>query len=208
MKRKLLSILLIGIMVIGLTGCGKSNIDSSDVKENKKETTTNQKEENTENKKISNETIENVAKNYYTNLYKSNSEKAYKYVDFIGVIAWIKKDSAKPIDAASVFIKKYNEISNDTEFKNKIVSHFSDKRIYERIDSEIKAREVTVEVSDINDLGENLYSARIKVLYDLNGTNTGIDKTLHFIKSSDGFYIVDDSALWSKTDVTDLIGTY
>ena len=208
MKRKLLSILLIGVMVIGLTGCGKSNIDSSDVKENKKETTTNQKEENTENKKISNETIENVAKNYYTNLYKSNSEKAYKYVDFIGVIAWIKKDSAKPIDAASVFIKKYNEISNDTEFKNKIVSHFSDKRIYERIDSEIKAREVTVEVSDINDLGENLYSARIKVLYDLNGTNTGIDKTLHFIKSSDGFYIVDDSALWSKTDVTDLIGTY
>ena len=208
MKKKLLSILLIGVMVIGLTGCGKSNIDSSDVKENKKETTTNQKEENTENKKISNETIENVAKNYYTNLYKSNSEKAYKYVDFIGVIAWIKKDSAKPIDAASVFIKKYNEISNDTEFKNKIVSHFSDKRIYERIDSEIKAREVTVEVSDINDLGENLYSARIKVLYDLNGTNTGIDKTLHFIKSSDGFYIVDDSALWSKTDVTDLIGTY
>lgn len=206
--KKVLSILLIGIVVIGLTGCGKSNIDSSDVKENKKETTTNQKEENTENKKISNETIENVAKNYYTNLYKANSEKAYKYVDFIGVIAWIKKDSAKPIDAASVFIKKYNEISNDTEFKNKIVSHFSDKRIYERIDSEIKAREVTVEVSDINDLGENLYSARIKVLYDLNGTNTGTDKTLHFIKSSDGFYIVDDSALWSKTDVTDLIGTY
>ena len=208
MKRKLLSILLIGVLVIGLTGCGKSSTDSSNVKDDKKETITDKKEENTEDKKISNETIENVARNYYTNLYKANSEKAYKYVDFIGVIAWIKKDSAKPVDAASVFIKKYNEISNDIEFKNKIVSHFSDKNIYERIDSEIKVREVTVEVSDINDLGENLYSARIKVLYNLNGTNTGTDKTLHFIKSSDGFFIVDDSALWSKEDITDLIGSY
>ena len=70
-------------------------------------------------------------------------------------------------------LKKYNEISNDTEFKNKIVSHFSDKRIYERIDSEIKAREVTVEVSDINDLGEK--SCKISIVYTFDGIAVAID---------------------------------
>lgn len=204
MRRKLLSILLVCILMISLTGCGKKS-NSSNENASNTETITNNEETSTN---VNNETIEDVANNYYTNLYNADSKTAYQYVDFVGVIAWIKKESAKPVEVASVFKNKYNEISNDSEFKDKILSHFSNEKMFERINSEIKTRDVNVEVSDIDNLGENLYSARVKVLYDLNGTNTGTDETLHFMKSNDGFFIVDDSALWTKKDVTDLIGAY
>ena len=80
--------------------------------------------------------------------------------------------------------------------------------MYLRINKEITYKDVNVEVTDEEDLGNNLYKARVKALYNLNGTNTGSDKTLYFMKKDNKFYIIDDSALWAKKDITDLIGMF
>ena len=219
MKKKIIVIIgivaILGIMLFVLTGCGnnKNESDKTNVNISNQSSLENNNKESKDNiinntGNIENNSIKETATNYYTYLYHADSKTAYKYVDFVGLIAWVKKENSIPKNFSTTFFNKYNEILNDSEQVNKILEHFNNEDMYLRINKEITYKDVNVEVTDEEDLGNNLYKARVKALYNLNGTNTGSDKTLYFMKKDNKFYIIDDSALWAKKDITDLIGMF
>ena len=202
---KWLTLFLIAVLMLScLAGCGASNNNNENGSNSENKVEINQKN----SAEIENSSIKETAENYYTALYHTDSKTAYKYVDFVGVIAWIKKEASIQKNISTTFTAKYNELSNDSEQVKKIIEHFNNEEMYTRINKEVTNKDVNVEVTDEEDLGNNLYKARVKVLYPLNGTMTGSDKTLYFLKKDGGFYIINDSALWAKKDITDLIGMY
>lgn len=110
MKSKILKIGIIAILAMilfVLTGCSEKN--NMQDNENKIQTEAKENTDNKEIDKLNNSSIEDTIKSYYTALYHRDSKTAYKYLDYVGIVAWSTKERTKG-DESSSFTTKYNEI--------------------------------------------------------------------------------------------------
>lgn len=212
MKKKILGVGIIVIFCMTLfilTGCGEKNNMQDD--ENKiqkeKEQITNNNIANKEKEGLNNNSIEDTIKSYYTALYHRDSKTAYKYLDYVGIVAWSTKERTKGAEASS-FTTKYNEILSDSKRTEEINKFFEDEEIYNKINNEVTYRDVTFDIKEPKDLGNDIYSVYTNVYYYMNDTKTGSSRTNYLLKKDNKYYFINDDALWDAQLLKGIIPDY
>ncbi len=211
MKKKLLMILVCGVLVLGMAGCGSSeektehNNNSIDKSEN-----TNKQ---TKDSSVNNSEIENVIDNWVKAIHIDyNSKSAYKYIDYVGVAVWqhlrlgageIKENNI------SKFLDLYNKYNNDTTLKNKVNDYVKENvtnEFYENLNKTLSSRKSTFskyEIKDIQEVSNDIYNVYVyyEVMINNQKSSYSIEHTL--IKKDNGYYFINAGALY-ESDILDL----
>ncbi len=208
MKNKLLKIGIIAILsmiLFILTGCSEKN--NMQDNENKIQTEVKDNTANKEIDKLNNSSIEDTIKSYYTALYHRDSKTAYKYLDYVGIVAWSTKERTKGAESSS-FTTKYNEILSDSKRTEEINKFFEDEEIYNKINNDVTYRDVTFDIKEPKDLGNNVYSVYTNVHYYINNTKTGSSRTNYLLKKDNKYYFINDDVLWDAQLLKGIIPDY
>lgn len=211
MNKKILNLLLCGLLLIGLTGCG-NNTATEENKLSSNGNSSNSTEEIKESK-ISNSTIEETIDSYIKALHENyDSKEAFKYLDLVGIATWQYLDLPQGYSInetqAQEFIDKYNEFSNDSTITNKIENYakelFTDN-LYRVVNDEANNNTTKYrnqyEIKSTTELADNIYLVKTCLYYKANGTNTSIDSVHILLKESDGYYFVDSNALYIPSKI-------
>lgn len=209
MKSKILKIGIIAILAMilfFLTGCSEKNNIENKI-QTEEEHITKDNIANKETEKLNNNSIEDTIKSYYTALYHRDSKTAYQYLDYVGIVAWSTKERTKGVESNN-FTTKYNEILSDSKRTEEINNFFENDEIYSKINNDVTYRDVTFDIKEPKDLGNNVYSVYTNVNYYINDTKTGSSRTNYLLKKDNKYYFINDDVLWDAQLLKGIIPDY